>query len=114
MYDYGDAYILLKGNITVAPTRDAAPNNVNKNVIFKNCAPFTNCIIRINNRQIGDAHDIDVVIPMYKLIEYSDNCSKTSGILWEYCKDVPAVDDHCEIVDFNESNATTRSLNGKW
>ena len=50
------------------------PNNVaNKKVIFKNCASFTNCISRINNTQMEDAHDIDIIMPMYNLIEYSDN-----------------------------------------
>ena len=50
------------------------PNNVaNKKVIFKNCASFTNCISRINNTQMEDAHDIDIIMSMYNLIEYSDN-----------------------------------------
>ena len=87
LYDYNDAYILVKGTITVAPTTAAAPNKVNKNVIFKNCASFTKCISRINNTQVDDGHDIEVVIRMYQLIEYSDSYSKTSGILWQYCKD---------------------------
>ena len=58
--DYSDAYILVKGTITVAEVTPAAPNNGNKNVIFKNCAQFTNCISRINNTQVDDAYDIDV------------------------------------------------------
>ena len=70
--DYSDAYILVKGTITVAQEIAAAPNNANKRVIFKNCAPFSNCISRTNNAQIDDAHDIDVVMSMYHLIEYSD------------------------------------------
>ena len=55
--DYGDAYILVKGNITVNNTAAAgsAANNTNKKVIFKNCAPFTNCISKINNTQIDNA-----------------------------------------------------------
>ena len=81
--DYSDAYILVKGTITVADTSaaGAAANNTNKKVIFKNCAPFTNCISEINNTQIDNAKDIDIVMPMYNLIEYSDNYSKTSGSL---------------------------------
>ena len=81
--DYSDAYILVKGNITVNNTAadGAAANNTNKKVIFKNCAPFTNCISKINNTQIDDAEYIDIVMPMYNLIEYSDNYSKTSGSL---------------------------------
>ena len=105
--DYSDAYILVKGTITVNNTgTDAAPNNRNKSVIFKNCAPFTNCIGKINNTQIDNAKDIDIVMPMYNLIEYSDNYSKTSGSLWRYCNDTPAVDDNDNIVNFNEANNT--------
>ena len=57
----------------------AAANNTNKKVIFKNCAPFTNCISKINNTQVDDAEHIDIVMPMYNLIEHSDNYLKTSG-----------------------------------
>ena len=81
--DYSDAYILVKGNITVNNTAadGAAANNTNKKVIFKNCAPFTDCISKINNAQVDNAKDIDIVMLMYNLIEYSDNYSKTSGSL---------------------------------
>ena len=58
-----------------------------KCVKFKNCAPFTKCISKINDTEIDNAQDIDIVMPMYNLIEYSDNYSKTSGILWQYYKD---------------------------
>ena len=106
--DYSDAYILVKGNITVNNTAadGAAANNTNKKVIFKNCAPFTNCISKINNTQIDNADYIDIVIPMISLIEYSDNYSKTFGSLWQYCKEIPAVDDNGDIEDFNGANAT--------
>ena len=82
--DYGDTYILFKGNISVNNTGTAAaPTNRNKRVIFKNCAPFTSCKTKINNTQIDDAGYIDIVIPMYKLIEYRNNYSKASGSLWQ-------------------------------
>ena len=68
--DYSDAYILVKGTITV-----------NNTAAQKNCAPFTNCISEINNTQIDHAKDIDIVMPMYNLIEYSDNYVKTTGSL---------------------------------
>ena len=74
--DYSDAYILVKGNIAVNNTAGAAANNTNKKVIFKNCAPFTSCISKINNTQIDNAKYIDIIMPMYNLIEYSDNYSK--------------------------------------
>ena len=85
--DYNGAYILVKGTITVNDTSaaGAAANNTNKKVIFKNCAPFTNCISEIINAQVDNAKDIDIVMLMYNLIEYSDNYSKTSGSLWQYC-----------------------------
>ena len=106
--DYSDAYILVKGNITVNNTAadGAAANNTNKKVIFKNCAPFTNCISKINNTQIDNAEYIDIVMPMYNLIEYSDNYLKTSGGLWQYCKEITAVNNDGNIVDFNGANAT--------
>ena len=77
-----------------------------KKVIFKHCAPFTNCISKINNTLIDNAEYIDIVMLMYNLIEYSDNYSKTSGSLWQYCKEIPAVKDDGNMVDFNRANAT--------
>ena len=98
--DYSDAYIHVKGTIAVPNTgAAAAPNNRNKKVIFKNCAPFTNCIIKINNTQVDDAHDIDVVMPMNNLIEYSDIYSKHQ-ILWHYYRDEPPLDGNNNIFDF--------------
>ena len=83
--NYRDVYIDIKGTWTVpnTETSGAAVNNANKNVIFKNCAPFTDCITKINNTQVDDAQKIDVVMPMYNLIEYSDAYLKTSGSLWQ-------------------------------
>ena len=106
--DYSDAYILVKGSITVNDTAGAgaAANNTNKKVIFKNCAPFTNCISKINNTQTDNAEHIDIVMPMYNLIEYNDNYSKRSESLWQYCEEIPAVDDNDDIVVFNGANAT--------
>ena len=111
--DYSDTYILVKGNISVNNTAGAAAaNNTNKKIIFKNCASFANCIIKINNTQIGNAEYIDIVMPIYNLIEYSGNYSKTSRSLWQYCKDIPAVDNDGDIVTFNGANDTD-SLNFK-
>ena len=92
--DYSDAYILVSGTITITGEEtddddddddddDAkGATERNKEVMFKHCTPFTDCISEINNTQIDNAKDIDVVIPMSNLIEYSDNYSKTSGSLW--------------------------------
>ena len=63
------------------PAADADTNNANKKVIFKNCASFTDCISEINNRQIYNARDLDVELPVHNLIKYSDNYSKTLGSL---------------------------------
>ena len=79
--DYSDAYIFVKGYITVNNTAaaDANANTVNKKVIFKNCAPFTNSINEINNTQVDNATDIDIGVPMYNLIEYSDTGLELMG-----------------------------------
>ena len=68
--DYSDAYILVKGNISVNNTvaDDAATNNTNKKVKFKKYAPSSDCISKINNIQVDDAKGIDIVMPMYNLI----------------------------------------------
>ena len=91
--DYADSYILVKGTITITGAgNDAAARQADerdKGVTFKNCAPFTKCITRINNTDIDNAHDFDIVMPMYNLIEYTDNYSKTSGSLWQYYKNDP-------------------------
>ena len=93
--DYSDAYILVKGTISVNNTaaQGAAVNNNNKKVIFKNCAPF-------------------IVMPMYNLIEYSDNYAKTTGSVWQYCKDIPARNANDEIIVF-DVNSVTDSFNFK-
>ena len=91
--DYSDAYILVSGTITVtgAGADDAAKRSDerNKGVMFKNCAPFTDCIREINNTQIDNAKYTGVLMSMYNLIEYSDNYLKTSGSLWQYYRDDP-------------------------
>ena len=69
--DYSDAYILVKGTITVVG--GAAAYNTNKKVIFQKCASFIHCISQINNRQIDNAKDTDIVMSIYNLIEYSFN-----------------------------------------
>ena len=74
--------------------------------MFKNCAPFTNFISEINNTQVDNAKDIDIVMPVYDLIEYSDIYSKTSGSLWQYLEDIPAVDNNNSIANFSQSNRT--------
>ena len=91
--DYSDAYILLKGKITITGAgADLAARQTDerdKGVAFKNCAPFTSCKSDISNVEIHCGQDIDIIIPMYNLIEYSDNYAETSGSLWQYYRDEP-------------------------
>ena len=101
--DYIDVYILVKGTITVPNTVTAvAPSNRNKNVICKNCVHFTDSISEANNTEIDHAKEIDAVTPMYNLIEYSDNYSKTSGSLWQYYRDKPVINNNGVIIDFSD------------
>ena len=106
--DYSGAFVHVKGTITANNTSvaDADANNTNKKIIFKNCTPFTIYIIEINNTQVDSAKDINIVMPMYNLIEYRDNYSKMSGSLWQYCKDIPAVNNNNAIVDITNNNLT--------
>ena len=87
--DYSDAYIVFKGTITVS-TSDGA-NDIrdkkNRPLAFKNNAPFISCISKINSVLIENAEDLDIVMPMYNLLEYSKNYSKASVFLWNYYKD---------------------------
>ena len=108
--DFSDAYIVVKGNITVVKkifTADdfealnntvanaTATNNANNNVfgekklVFKNNAPSINCISKINGIKIDNAEDLGIVMSMYNLLEYSKNYRKTTGSLWNYYRDEP-------------------------
>ena len=104
--DYSDAYMLVSGTITVAALTAGRGNN-NMQVVFKNCAPFTDCISEIYSAQIDNAKDIDVIMPMYNLIEYSNNYSKKSGILWQYYRDEPTLNDADDtLVNFSAYSAS--------
>ena len=86
--DYSDAYIVVKGDITLEGDNDA--NKRNKNLASKNNAPLINCISKINGVKIDNAEDLDVVMPKYNLLEYSKNYRKTTGSLWNYHRDEPS------------------------
>ena len=105
LYDYADAYILVKGTKTITGNAGPEPDpdaprtaaqllavrqtdERDKGVIFKNCAPFTKCISRIKNTDI-DTAQYRIIMLMYYLIGFSDNYAKTSGTLWQYYKDDP-------------------------
>ena len=77
---YSDAYILVTGDIKVA---DVAANT---DVAFKNCAAFTRCATHINDEHVETAENSDLIMPMYNLIEYSDNYADSSGTLYQFKK----------------------------
>ena len=81
---FNDVYFVEKGGITVG-----APNNAKKKkaVAFKSNAPFINCVSKINGVKIDNAEDLDVVMPMYNLLEYSKNYRNTADNLWNYYRD---------------------------
>ena len=94
--DYSDAYILVTGNIAVTRTIAAAGGNpvqrkqpltAATQVLFKNCAPFEKCSTEIDGTLVDEADFINITMPMYNLIEYSDNYSDTSGSLWQFKRD---------------------------
>ena len=83
--DQSDAYIVVKGKISVRGTNNA--NIKNKKLTIKNNAPFRSYISKINNAFIDNAEDLDIVMPMYNLLEYSGNYSKASASFWNYYRD---------------------------
>ena len=86
--DYSDAYIVVKGYITLTKTENRGFIGVKSNFLaFKNNASFTSSILKINGALIENAEYLDVVIPMYNLLEYSKNYRKTTGSLWNYYRD---------------------------
>ena len=82
--NYSDAYIIVKGTFTIV-----RPNNTKryKAKTFKNNAPFNNCISKINGAKIDNAEDLDAVMPMYNLLEYSKNYKKAWDSLWNHYRD---------------------------
>ena len=87
--DYSDAYVLVRGNVTVAGTEN------NTKIAFKNCSPFRKCRTEINETFIDKAEHINIAILMYNLIEYSDNYSDTSGSLWQFKRD--EIEGHADL-----------------
>ena len=79
--DYSDAYILVTGKIT------ARGGNADTKAAFKNCTPFRRCITHINDEHVETAQNLDIILPMYSLLEYSDNYEDFSGSLWQFKRD---------------------------
>ena len=105
--DYADDYILIEGIIIVGG--NAPRDRQNRPVILKNNAPFISCITRVNGELIEDADDLDVVMPMYNLLEYSKNYRKTIGSLYNYYRD--ELDDDADLNNHPNVNAATENRN---
>ena len=107
LYDDSDAYVVVKRRITV--TGDINGNTKHTKLAFNNNAPFRSCISKINNTFIDISEDLDIVIPMYNLLEHSDNYYLTSGSLWNYYEDEVNDNDNDVVASFtiNNNKATT-------
>ena len=115
---YSDAYILVKGKITVpVPGANNGANNIrdkkNRSLILKNNAPFVSCITRINGELIEDADDLDIVMRMYNLLEYSKNYRKTIGSLYNYYRDELTNDDNDNFPNINVVNSEALNIKMK-
>ena len=104
--DYSDAFILVLGNITVNA-------DINTDVAFKKCAPFSTCIAKINDVFVDEANHIYTAMPMYNLIEYSDNYSDTSGSLWQFKRDEVPANNADLTIDNSQSFKYKAALVGK-
>ena len=116
--DYSDAHIVVKGDIILR--KRTARNFIdtrNRFLAFKNSAPFTNCISKINNVLIDNAKDLDIVMTMYNLLEYSENYRKITGSLWNYYRDKPnnppTANYNTDPITNSESFKYKSSLTGK-
>ena len=96
--DYSDAYILVTGDIKVAAVA------ADTNVAFKNCTPFTKCVTHVNDEHVKTAENLDIIMPMYNLIEYSGNYADSSGSLCQFKRDESPTND-----DENPSNVALDS-----
>ena len=97
--DYAEAYILIDGTIR------AAAANANTRLALKNCAPFTKCNLEIYDEHVDTAENLDITMPMYNLIEYSDNYQDSSAILYQYKRDEPPEDDN--VADLTADNSSS-------
>ena len=96
--DYAEAYILVDGTIRATNALNAT------RLSLKNCAPFTKCNLEINDEHVDTAENLDIVMPMYNLIEYSDNYQDSSATLYQYKRDEPSEEDAVANLTANNSN----------
>ena len=99
MCDYAEAYIFVDGTIK-------ATNAVNATrLALRNCGPFTKCNLEINDEHVDTAENLDIVMPMYNLIDYSDNYQDSSATLYQYKRYEPPEDDAVADLTANNSNS---------
>ena len=103
--DYADAYILVDGTIRAANANADVGNNVGTRLALKNCAPFTKFNLEINDEHVDTAENLDIVMPMYNLIEYPDNYQNSSATLYQYKRDEPPEAD--PIADLAHDNSAS-------
>ena len=103
--DYADAYILGDGTI-----RGTGGNN-NTRLVLKNCAPFTKCNLEINDEHVDTAENLDIIMPMYNLIKYSDNYQDSSATLYQYKRDEPPEDTAIANLTLNNSSSFKYKVN---
>ena len=99
---YSDVYILVTGDIKVADVAAA-----NTNIAFKICAPFIRCVTHINDEHVKTAENLDIIMPTYNLIEYSDNYADTSGSLYQFKRDESPMNDAGNLNNVALDNSTS-------
>ena len=104
MWDYAEAYILVDGTIRAANALNAT------RLALKNCAPFTKCNLEINDEHAHTAENLDILMPMYNLIEYSDNYQDSSAILYQYKRDEPPEDNAVADLTADNSDSFTYKI----
>ena len=105
-FDYSDVYILITGNITTTG------GDANIRAAFKNCAPFTKFKTHINDEHVENADNLDIIMPIYSLIEYSDNYSDTSGRLWQFKRDESPITNAGNPDNVSTTNSTSFKYSG--
>ena len=101
MCDYADAHILVDGTIRAEAAN--AANAAATRLALKNCVPFTKCNLEINDEHVDTAENLDIIMPMYNLIEYSDNYQDSSATLYQYKRDEPP-DNNADLIANNSAS----------
>ena len=103
--DYSDTYILVAGNVTVTG------GNANTKVAFKNCAPFRKCVTQINFEHVETAENVDIIMPVYNLVEYSDNYADSSGSLYQFKSDEQSINTNGNLANVTTAGSSSFKCN---